>query len=70
MVCAREVEVRARGRTRLPWPPSAVYQGARAGVQASARDQGKAPLACGAFYDAGFMDFSRTLAQADPMRVQ
>src|SRR5262245_55881485 len=70
MVFASEVQVRERGSTRPPLPPSAVYQGARAGVQSTARAQGKAPMAFCAFYDAGFMDFSRTIAQADPMRVQ
>src|SRR5437868_12393614 len=70
VVCASEVQVRERGSTRQPLPTIAVEQGARAGVQSTAREQGKAPLACCAFHDAGGMDVSRTLMQADPMRVQ
>src|SRR5215468_4583203 len=70
MVLASEVQVRERGSTRQPLPTIAVYQGARAGVQSTARDQGKAPMSCCAFHDARGMDFSRTIVQVDPMRVQ
>ena len=70
VVCASELQVRERGSTRQPAPTIAVYQGARAGVQSTARDQGKTPLSCFAFHDAEVMDFSRTNLQADPMRVQ
>src|SRR5215510_11136490 len=70
VVCASEVQVRERGSTRQPSPTIAVGQGARAGVQSTARDQGKTPRSCCAFHDAEVRDFSRTTLQADPMRVQ
>jgi hypothetical protein len=54
-----ELPVRERGSTRQPWPIIAVDQGARADVQSTARDQGKAPMSCFAFHDAAVRDFSR-----------
>ena len=70
VVCASEGQIRERGSTRQPEPTIAVCQGARAGVQSTARDQGKTPMSCCAFHDAEVMDFSRTNLQAEPMRVQ
>src|SRR6516162_4425054 len=70
VVCASEGQVRERSSTRQPLPTIAVYPGARAGVQSTARAQGQAPMSCVAFQDAGFRNFSRTVVQADPMRVQ
>jgi len=69
VVCASEVQGRERGSTRQPEPTSAVCPGARAGVQSTARDQGKTPMSCCAFHDAEVMDFARTNLQADPRRV-
>src|SRR5262245_25722916 len=40
LVCASERQVRERGSTRPPWLTSTIYEAARAGVQATARDQG------------------------------
>jgi len=70
VVGARECQGRERGRPRQPEPTIAVSQGARAGVQATAREQGKTPRSCGAVPAAEVMDVARTHRQAAPMRVQ
>jgi hypothetical protein len=44
----------------------AVYEGARAGVQSIARDQGKKPMSFFAFHDAGFDVFPRTVFRLIP----
>ena len=67
---ARELQVRERGRPRPPWMTSTIYEEARAGVQATAREQGRTPLSFCAFYDAGGDGFAQDGLQADPRRVQ
>lgn len=69
LVCARQLQVWERGSTRPRWMRIAVYEGASAGVQAIARDQGRKPLAFFAFYEAGLDGFSKDGLQAEPRRV-
>jgi len=66
VVCASELQVRERGSTRQPAPTIAVCQGARAGVQSTARDQGKAPRCSWAFGDAMRASGQRTGARLRP----
>jgi hypothetical protein len=70
LVCASELQVRERGSPRPPWRTITIYEAARAGVQSTARDQGRKPMSFFAFYDAGGDSFSQDGLQADPIRVQ
>ena len=57
--CASESQVRERGSPREPWTTSVVSPRARAGVQATAKDQGSVPKSCSAFHAAVHTRFSQ-----------
>jgi len=74
VMCAREAQVRERGRPRQPCPTSTGCQGARVAVQASARAQSITPRSCCAFHAAALercaKDERAGCSQACPVRRQ